>query len=512
MTDSPTSLLRTMRKVTLHLSGGQFLLTLVIVTLSATGSFAAARYGEVAAALVFVLGITVAGAFCGLASALIAALVAFLIYNFYLTEPMLTFRLATGSDIAPLVIFNLCALVSGVLAGRLKDHAEAARSSNLQLNSLLELSRELQSAQRQEDVVATVGQAAHEILGARVSLFRAEGKDLVQLESTHRGSLASGDRLRAFAAALLSGPAPTLQEGGLMGRRLDSGTATPIAMIVEPFRPRRIEPAFVTALGNVVALALQRAALSEQMTERRASARAEELKTALLASVSHDFRTPLTAISASASSLITYGEKLDPETSLRLLQGIVDEGERLNRYTANLLEMSRLETGGGPASLQVLGVSEMVAAAIQRVRSRAGGRAIFLQECDAELQVDANPALFELVLVNILDNAITYSADGTRIGIEISAADGLCRIAIADEGYGIPEQDAERVFDRFYRVARSEASPRGSGLGLAIAKGFVEAQGGTIGATIPGIGDRGTCITIRLPLAGREFAERTGLS
>ena len=203
MTDSSTSLLRTMRKVTLHLSGGQFLLTLVIVTLSATGSFAAARYGEVAAALVFVLGITVAGALCGLASALIAALVAFLIYNFYLTEPMLTFRLATGSDIAPLVIFNLCALVSGVLAGRLKDHAEAARSSNLQLNSLLELSRELQSAQRQEDVVATVGQAAHEILGARVSLFRAEGKDLVQLESPHRGSLASGDRLRAFAAAPL---------------------------------------------------------------------------------------------------------------------------------------------------------------------------------------------------------------------------------------------------------------------------------------------------------------------
>lgn len=190
----------------------------------------------------------------------------------------------------------------------------------------------------------------------------------------------------------------------------------------------------------------------------------------------------------------------------------MNEGERLNRYTANLLEMSRLETGGGPASLQVLGVSEMAAAAIQRVRSRAGDRAIVLQEDDSDLQIAANPALFELVLINILDNAITYSADGTRIRIGISATDGLCRIAIADEGYGIPEQDAKRVFDRFYRVARSEASPRGSGLGLAIAKGFVEAQAGTIEATIPGIGDRGTCITIRLPLAGGALAERTGLS
>ena len=501
MTDSPT-LLGTMRKVKLHLSAGQFLLTIMLVTLSATGSFAAAQYGEVAAALVFVLGITVAGALCGLASALIAALVGFLIYNFYLTEPVLTFRLVTGSDIAPLVIFNLCALVSGVLAGRLKDHAEAARSSNLQLNSLLELSRGLQSAQRLEDVVATVGKAAHEIVGARISLFRAEEEGLTPLDAMPRD-----DRWRGFAEALLASPTPMLRDGNLLGRRLNGGTDVPILMIVEPFRPRGIEPAFVNALGNMVALALQRAALSEQMTERRASARAEELKTALLASVSHDFRTPLTAISASASSLITYGEKLDPETSLRLLHGIVEEGERLNRYTANLLEMSRLETGGGPASLQVLGVSEMVAAAVQRVRSRAGRRSIVLQDPESDLQIAANPALFELVLINILDNAITYSADETHIRIELSGVDGLCRIAIADEGFGIPAQDADRVFDRFYRVARSEASPRGSGLGLAIAKGFVEALGGTIGATVPGIEGRGTCITIRLPLA-----EGTGLS
>lgn len=496
MTESPTSLLGTMRKVKLHLSSGQFLLTLLLVTVSATGSFAAARYGEVAAALVFVLGITVTGALCGLASALIAALVGFLIYNFYLTEPVLTFRLATGSDIAPLVIFNLCALVSGVLAGRLKDHAEAARSSNLQLNSLLELSRELQSTQRPEDVVATVDGAAHEILGARISLFRAEGRTAVPLDLVERD-----DRWQALAQALLSGPALTLNDGNLIGRRLEGSTGLPILMIVEPLRPRGIEPAFVDALGNMVALALERAALSERMTERQASARAEELKTALLASVSHDFRTPLTAICASASSLITYGEKLDPETSLRLLQGIVEEGERLNRYTANLLEMSRLETRGEPASLQVLGVSEMVATAIQRVRSRAGARSIALEDRASELQIAANPALFELVLINILDNAITYSEDGTRIRIGISGAEDICCIAIADEGYGIPEQDAERVFDRFHRVARSEASPRGSGLGLAIAKGFVEALGGTIGATIPGIEGRGTCITIRLPLA-----------
>jgi len=501
MTDPPTSY-RAMRTVQLHLSGEQFLVTVLLVALSATGSFAAAHYGEVAAALVFVLGITVAGALCGLASALIAALAAFLIYNFYLTEPMLTFRLATGSDIAPLVIFNLCALVSGVLAGRLKDHAEAARSSNLQLNSLLELSRALQSAQRREDVIATVAGASDAISGARVTLFGPNGSELVARET-----LVRDDRWRGLVAAMVETGAPMLQQRGLIGRRLDGGAGSPVIMVVEPLRHRRAEPAFVDALANIVALALERAALSEQMTERRASARAEELKSALLASVSHDFRTPLTAISASASSLITYGEKLDADTSLRLLQGIVDEGERLNRYTANLLEMSRLESGGEPASLQVLGVSEMVAAAVQRVRGRAGSRSISLEDDAPDVQIAANPALFELVLINILDNAITYSADGTRIRIGISVEGGLCRIAIADEGYGIPEPDAARVFDRFYRVARSEASQRGSGLGLAIAKGFVEALGGTIAATVPGIEQRGTCITIRLPQVGAAMVD-----
>ena len=114
----------------LHLDRAGLFRTAIVLTLSVIAAFAVHPLGEVAAALVFVLGITVAGALSGLASALIAALAAFLIYNFYLTEPALTFRIVTGGDLAPLVVFNLCALVSGVLAGQLKDHAQAARSSN----------------------------------------------------------------------------------------------------------------------------------------------------------------------------------------------------------------------------------------------------------------------------------------------------------------------------------------------------------------------------------------------
>jgi len=478
----------------LHLDRDDMLRTAIVLALSAAIAFAVYPLGEVASALVFVLGITVAGALSGLASALLAALAAFLIYNFYLTEPALTFRLATGGDLAPLIVFNLCALVSGVLAGQLKDHAQAARSSNLQLQSLLALSRQLQSAIRLPDVVATVERAVYDILGARAALFRVEEGALRSLTPAPTDT-----DWQAFAERIAAQAEPR-SEGALLGRLLRPANAPDAVLVLEPLRPGKITRAFADAVANLVTLALERAALSEQITERQAVARAEQLKTALLASVSHDFRTPLTAISASASSLIAYGEKFDPETSAGLLRGIVDECERLNRYTANLLEMSRLEAGGVAQPLQILGAAEMAAAALHRVRPRAGGRTMSLQAPAPDLLVAANAALFELVLINILDNAILYSDEDARVEISICAQQGACRIDIADSGQGIPEEALRRVFERFYRAGRSEAAGRGNGLGLAIAKGFVEALGGTIEATLPGLDGRGTRITIRLPL------------
>ena len=144
----------------------------------------------------------------------------------------------------------------------------------------------------------------------------------------------------------------------------------------------------------------------------------------------------------------------------------------------------------------------MIGVAIQRVRPRAGSRHFETAGMDARIAVSANPALFELVLINVLDNAILYGPDGTRIVLSAEDLGDRCRIGIADEGCGIPEDDLVRVFERFYRVRRSEASPRGSGLGLAIARGFVEALGGSIEAQTPGVGNGGTKIVIELPIAG----------
>lgn len=495
MSSDPDTAPTLLDRLGFHLGLRDLGVTGLIVSTSSIGAFLAKPgLGDVAGALIFVLGIILSGALCGLAAALIAALVAFLLYNFYFAEPVLTLQLSTESDIAPLVAFNLSAIVAGILARRLKDRAEAASRSNRQLASLLEMSEALQSAVRLPDIAAELTDIAPRRFGMDLRILRAQGDDLVSLDDRP-----VPDSWRALVRSCLDGPEPSQGEGALLARRLEGSEGVLGVLVMALDQPGRPEPAFIAAVANLVTLALERATFSELVAESRAVARTEELKSALLSSVSHDFRTPLTAISASASSLIDYREQLDPATSARLLRSIVDECDRLNRYTANLLEMSRLEAGEARRQLQLLSVSEMLSTVVQRVRGRKGDRRIRRLLGDEDLLVRANAALFELVLVNVLDNAILYSAEGSQIEVECDEEANFCRIMIADEGEGIPEDDLERVFERFHRVSRAEASPRGSGLGLAIARGFVEALGGTIEARTPGIGDKGTRIVIRLP-------------
>lgn len=489
----------TIRDLRLHLSWRELLSSVVIVAISSSLAVWSEPYvGLVSAALLFVLGVMIVGALHGLAAALLAAFVAFMIYNFFLTEPFLTFRLSTTTDAAPFVAFNVVALIAGVLAGRLQDRAKAAQRANLQLASLLETSQQLQAAVRQEDVLTTLDGSAPARLGLALHVFQHDGGKLGMLGSDSPPAGAA-----AVAQHVWTSGIPT---------QLDHLVAVPLHAAQGPFgvlvatgdhATDVVDTAFLSALAGMLALALERAALSSRIAEASALARSEELKTALLSSVSHDFRTPLAAISASASSLRDYGPKLDAEAREQLLRSIVDECERLNRYTANLLEMSKLQAGLSPTGALV-DVVELIGAALKQVRGKLGQRRLERQLPAEPLLVRADAALFELALVNILANAIAYSDDGARILVRVAHDGGEAAIDICDAGFGIPPGDLDRVFERFQRVARYEATPKGSGLGLAIAKGFVEAFDGRIWAETPGLDDRGTRIAIRLPAAAQQ--------
>lgn len=456
--------------------------------------------GEVSSGMLFMLGITVVGATSGLTAALVSAILASAIFNFFLADPVLTFRMSSGEDLAPPMIFTACAVVSGLLAGRLKDKTFQLGRTNLQLESLLETSRMLQAAPDFAAIEAALAATVPGRLGFRLSVY-------VLTDGLAEALPASDQRPEALELAkqAIDGEG-IVHQGESVAFRLDGSRACVGALVFENVSGARVDPAFLQALASLVGLALERSRFASLIAESEASIRTEELKSALLSSVSHDLRTPLTAISASASSLIEFGHQFDTETSAALLQGIVDECDRLNRFTANLLELSRLQAGGSSIIGQVLSVNDVVRSAVRRLRVRHSGRDISVSSIDPEILVNADTALFELALTNVIQNALIYSDSSTPIIVHSSFDRNHCVVTVTDQGCGIPDGEHGRVFERFYRVKRSEAAPHGSGLGLAIAKGFVEAFGGTIRLSSPVIGGKGTTVTITLPIVS-EVAE-----
>lgn len=450
--------------------------------------------GEVSSGLIFVLGITLVGAYSGVVPALVVSLLASAFFNFFLTKPVLMFRLSTGEDLAPPMIFTACAVVSGLLAGRLKDKTSLLGRSNLQLQSLLETSRLLQAALDVHAIQSALDATLPGKLGFRFSLF---GED----EGMARALTAASEDPEAerLACRVMQGNR-LLRDGEYAAFRLDGSRACVGALVIKDVNNIHVDSAFLEALSSLVGLALERAQFAARIAETDATMRTEELKSALLSSVSHDLRTPLTAISASASSLIAFGSDIDRDTSDILLKGIVNECDRLNRFTANLLELSRLQAGEEAISAQVLSVNDVVRSVVERLRQRFKGRNILIKPAAPDLLVLADTALFELAIANIVQNALIYSAPELPVFIESERIGPSCVLTVTDQGCGIPAAEQQRVFERFYRVRRNEASPQGSGLGLAIARGFVEAFGGEIALVSPVTENKGTQMRITLPV------------
>jgi two-component system sensor histidine kinase KdpD len=251
--------------------------------------------------------------------------------------------------------------------------------------------------------------------------------------------------------------------------------------------------------ANQTALALERAALAEEAQRAQVDIEAERLRNALLSSVSHDLRTPLTSIAGAASTLLEGERELDPGTRRDLTQAIHEEAGRLNRLVNNLLDMGRLESGAAQVRREWHPLEEVVGAAIGRLERRLAGRRV-TTDVPADLPlVSIDGVLIEQVLINLLDNAIRYTPPGSPIEISARLADGAVTVEIADRGPGLPPGSEQRVFDKFY-----QAGPRGTrdgvGLGLPICRAIIEAHGGRIWAANRAEG--GVAFRFTLPLEG----------
>lgn len=432
------------------------------------GSYAAhVTERPITSALVYLMGVMVIGATRGLRGGLIAAVVASVIYSGLIRNPAFNLGDASLDFYVPLFGFNFAALLSGTLAGRLKDRAELAEEARSQLDLLLEFSSKLQKAVRLEDVA----QALHSTVSSDITR----------------------DHIRPYLNQHVEEPVRAA-----MLEVLDMATAGVIAT-TEPYR-LAVQDIDLPAFVDLLSMAVDRCGLLEDRAESQARERTESLRTTILSSISHDLRTPIAAISASATSLKRFGDTLSPDVREQMLKTIEDQCTRLDQFTAKLLSFGRLQGGVAALQSEPADVIELLGKAIASARATGPDHLIRKQLPEIPVTVMANPALLEQVFFNILENAFSYTAPGCEIAIIVQTGEDHVDVIIRDNGRGVSADSIDHIFEPFFRSGQSKHT-NGQGLGLFIAKGFVEAFGGTIASSSPHIAGPGLELAIRLPLA-----------
>ncbi len=461
-------------------------------------------------ALIFLLAVTFAGGFFGLATALLTSVLSFVLYRFLFTEPRFALVGVRPEDASTLVTFLAVSIVVGQLAARLRQQAGEARRNTARVEVLFQFSRRIATAVDERDLINAAQSGLTELFGARAVVLRAlpGGKVEVPRELERSDDFRDVDHAAAEWALAHRQPAgsgtATLPAAGWHFVPVDTGGQALAIVAVETAaaskRLRAEERRLLFALRAQLAAAFERFRLQRVSTEARVSRAAESLRSALLASVSHDLRAPLTSIMASLRGLRAEAEaKLGSREREALVDTASLESERLNRFLQDLVDMTRLSYGALAPQLTPVDLRGSLDSALRQLAPMLRGRDVDMRVPSLP-PVRANSVLLERVLLNLLDNAAKYSPADAPIHIEASHLEDRVQLNIADRGSGIPAEDRVRVFDLSYTTQRENP---GAGVGLPICKGFIEAMGGEI-AVDSGPDGLGTVMTVTLPVDGGE--------
>jgi two-component system sensor histidine kinase KdpD len=458
--------------------------------------------------LVFLTAIVGIAARYGLWPSLFASVIASLCYNFFFLPPIYTFTITDPVNIAAFIFFIIMAAVVSNVAARVRTQALAAMQRARTTESLYAFSRKLAGVGTLDDVLWATAYQTALMLSVRVVLLLPDnGKIAVKAgyppedtldeadlaaanwawdnnRSAGRGSDTLPGARRLFLP-MRTGRGPI----GIMG--IDSDKPGPL---LTPDQRRLLD-----ALMDQAALAIERVGLVADMDKVKRTLETDRLRSALLTSISHDLKTPLAAVLGAAGTFRGLGNVLTDDQKADLLATIIDESERLNRFIANLLDMTRLEAGAIVPNAALHDVGEILGSALRRAAKILAQHRVEVDIAADLPVVRLDPVLFEQVLFNLLDNAAKYAPTLTTIRIHSWHEREAVYLQVIDEGEGIPPGDLEQIFDKFYRVQKGDQVRAGTGLGLAISRGFVEAMQGTI--TASNRSDRsGAVFTIRLPI------------
>jgi two-component system sensor histidine kinase KdpD len=459
--------------------------------------------------LLFLLAVLTCAIRFGVASAVSASLLSFLAYNFFFIEPVHTFTVAEPYELVSLLIFVLVAIITAGLAGRLREVSDMIHQRAAATQALYDYSRKLSGAATLDDVLWILAHHTRQAVNGTSIILLRDGEELVIKGGwPPEETLSTPDWAAARWAFKERQPAGrftgTMPNARFNFRPLGTPDAPRGVIGIEPGDASDMLPSLVEAelqaLTDQGAIAIERTLLVDQAAKAEAAIQGERLRGALLSSISHDFRTPLSSIVGSVTSLRTLGEKLSKSDRTDLLVTIEEEAGRLTRFVSNLLDMTRLEAGALDIRRDWVDVCDATRSAVSRANKTFAKSKISLKLNPNLPLIRGDATLLEQVIFNLLDNAEKYGGPASDTLVEVAKAGEEIVLSVTDQGPGIPSEALELVFEKFYRVGHGDGRAAGTGLGLSICRGIITAMGGTIKAESPVSKGKGTRIVIRLPV------------
>jgi two-component system, OmpR family, sensor histidine kinase KdpD len=452
--------------------------------------------------LVIVLVATVAGA----GPAIVSAVLAFFAWNFFFLPPFHTLTVQDPKDWLSLAAFLIVGVIVGFLAGRMRDREARAIAREHEAVALNRLSAELVSHSSTAAMARSVVREAVDQLGVTsATLFLVRDGELASYCSWPEHAVprvATVKRAeRAYSRGLAQGPDDDAASGGLALPLRSASTCYGVLSAGAPAEPRALTAADVrlaTSLANLVTAFLERQELQATATQAEAGREADRLKSSLLSSVSHELKTPLAALTATVSNLLENDVKWDEDSVREELQSIVTDVTRLNSSISALLDLSRLEAHTWEPRRETYDLGDIIATATDALPAHQRARVRL------DVPDDLEPVLVDYgqmvrVLRNLLENALVYAGAASPVIVGARESHLAVRLWVEDEGPGVPPDEHEAVFGKFFRGGRAgAAAPSGTGLGLAITREIVRAHGGTV--HVEDVVPHGARVVIALPM------------
>ncbi|MGJ0511051.1 DUF4118 domain-containing protein [Methylocystis sp.] len=466
--------------------------------------------GLVNPSVIFLLPVVLCAVWLGMWSAIAAALLSFLACDFFFFDPRYELTISQPQEFLSLVVALVVAVITGMLASKMRTYAQNMRQRSQAVQSLFEFSRKLSTIATLDDIlwVSTLQIQKAGEASSVVMLIPEESGLKVSAAWPPVDRMDAGELAAARWALEKAEPAgwrtDTLPNVRFQFRPLATARGVVAVCGIEPKTPE--EPlsaaaeSTISSLIEQTAIAIDRSMLVGESVKAAALEENEKLRTILLSALSHDLRTPLTSITGAVTSLRELGEKLPLEDRKDLLLSIEEEAGRLSRFIANMLDMSRIESGALAPRSDLVDVAEVIRSVLERAKRTFPGKdtSISIAPDLPPIRGDAN--LLGQVLFNLIDNAHKYGGPAGAI-IHARREVGDVVITVTDEGPGVKAADIERIFEKFYRSGRVDGRKAGTGLGLSICRGLVSAMGGTIVAQSPAARRRGTRLIMRFPAA-----------